>query len=57
MIKLVASDLDGTLLRDGAQMPNPQVYDSQTAGDGSSFCSGQWKAVFRYETNVCAYKR
>ncbi len=27
MIKLVASDLDGTLLRDGAQMPNPQVYD------------------------------
>ena len=27
MIKLVASDLDGTLLRNGAQQLNPQVFD------------------------------
>lgn len=27
MIKLIASDLDGTLLLNGAKMPNPEVYD------------------------------
>lgn len=27
MIKLIASDLDGTLLKNGAQEPNPRIYD------------------------------
>ena len=27
MIKLIASDLDGTLLRNGAQEVDPKVYD------------------------------
>lgn len=27
MIKLIASDLDGTLLQNGAQELNPEIYD------------------------------
>ena len=27
MIKLIASDLDGTLLRNGAQEINPEIFD------------------------------
>ena len=27
MIKLIASDLDGTLLREGTQELNPDIYD------------------------------
>ena len=27
MIKLIASDLDGTLLKNGAQKLNPKIYD------------------------------
>lgn len=27
MIKLIASDLDGTLLQNGAQRPSPKIFD------------------------------
>ena len=53
MIKLVASDLDGTLLRNGAQQLNPQVRsDPETERIGSSLCGCQRSAVSDYENHV-----
>ena len=56
MIKLVASDLDGTLLRNGAQQLNPQVFDliRRLREIGSSLCGCQRSAVSDYENHVWA---
>ena len=52
MIKLVASDLDGTLLLHKAQSLPEEIF-SAVRGTGDYVCSSQWKAVSEYDKAVC----
>ena len=58
MIKLVASDLDGTLLMKGAQSLPEDIFPDQTVKrSGDSFYSGKRTPVCQHEKNVCSGSR
>ena len=48
MIKLVASDLDGTLLRDGAMSLNPEIYDLilRLKAKGIAFAAASGRQIY-----------
>ena len=50
MIKLIASDLDGTLLKNGAQElpPGSLRSDSKVKGKGHPFCRRERKAASQH---------
>lgn len=54
MIKLVASDLDGTLLLNGAQKLPEKIFPliRELKKNGNSFCGCQWKTISKYEKTV-----
>ena len=55
MIKLVASDLDGTLLFKGAQSLPEEISTDQTVKkNGNTVCGCKWTSVCKYEKNVPA---
>ena len=47
MIKMVASDLDGTLLIGGRQTLPEEIFP---------LCGSQWQTVCQYEESFCAGK-
>lgn len=55
-IRLIASDLDGTLLLDGAQSLRPENLqaDSQPDGKGDLLFCRQRQAVSEFAETVCA---
>ena len=59
MIKLVASDLDGTLLMKGAQSLPEDIFPliRQLKESGDPFYSGKWTPVCQHEKNVCSGSR
>lgn len=56
MIKLVASDLDGTLLFKGAQSLPEEIFPliRQLKKNGNTVCGCKWTSVCKYEKNVSA---
>lgn len=56
MIKLVASDLDGTLLFKGAAEPSGRNFptDQTVKKNGNTVCGCKWTSVCKYEKNVPA---
>ena len=54
MIKMVASDLDGTLLQNGAQALKPPVFEliRDLREKGNFVCSSQWTAISQYAAHV-----
>ena len=58
MIKLVASDLDGTLLMKGAQSLPEDIFPLiRQLKDLDSFYSGKRTPVCQHEKNVCSGSR
>ena len=59
MIKLVASDLDGTLLMKGAQSASGGYFsaDQTVKRSGDPFYSGKRTPVCQHEKNVCSGSR
>ena len=55
MIKLVASDLDGTLLFKGSEPSGRNFPTDQTVKkNGNTVCGCKWTSVCKYEKNVPA---
>lgn len=55
MIKLVASDLDGTLLFKGAQSLPEEIFPLiRQLKKGNTVCGCKWTSVCKYEKNVPA---
>ena len=54
MIKLVASDLDGTLLFKGAQSLPEEIFPQTVKKNGNTVCGCKWTSVCKYEKNVPA---
>lgn len=54
MIKLIASDLDGTLLQNGARTLSDTVIEQikQLKKNGNSVCGSQRKTVYKSQTAV-----
>lgn len=54
MIKLVASDLDGTLLLNGAQSLPEELFsfNKEIKRTWYFICGSKWKAVCKYEAFV-----
>ncbi len=59
MIKLVASDLDGTLLMKGGAGPSRGYFsaDQTVKRVRDTFCSCKWTPVCQHEKNVCSGSR
>ena len=55
MIKLIASDLDGTLLLNGGTESFGRIVpsDKKTKRNGNPFCGGKRAPVCQYEAYVC----
>ena len=53
MIKLIASDLDGTLLQNGARTLSDTVIEQiKQLKNGNSVCGSQRKTVYKSQTAV-----
>ena len=54
MVKLVASDLDGTLLLHKAQSLPEEIFSADQAvrGTGDYVCGSQWKTISEYDKAV-----
>lgn len=57
MIKMVASDLDGTLLIGGRQTLPEEIFPLvKELKNGNPLCGSQWQTVCQYEESFCAGK-
>ena len=58
MIKLIASDLDGTLLQNGAQRPSPKIFDLiLRLKERHPFRGGQRAAALQPAPALCPCKK
>lgn len=58
MIKMVASDLDGTLLIGGRHTLPEEIFPlvKELKKNGNPLCGSQWQTVCQYEESFCAGK-